>query len=207
LRDQPQTQVTELLALWRSGDSSALESLLPLVYNELRRLAHSYVRQERPNHTLQTTALVHEAYLRLNGQKLPDWKDRAHFFGIAARLMRQILVEYARARGTAKRGGNVIKLASDDVPEQFRDAATFVYISLWGKYEPEPMARTGIAPGILGRKFDRNPIPGAAIGLLLALIVGVYKLRQKPTCVCGRSRGQNAESTRSHRRTRKETLA
>jgi RNA polymerase sigma factor (TIGR02999 family) len=99
---------------WRGGDRQALEELMPLVYDELRRLAHHYLRQERSDHTLQSTALVHEAYLRLAGQSSPQWQNRAHFFGIAAHVMRQILVEYARGRSAAKRGGNAVTLALDD---------------------------------------------------------------------------------------------
>jgi len=90
---------------------------MPLVYDEMRRLAHRYLRRERPGHTLQSTALVHEAFVRLTGNALPQWEDRAHFFGIAAHLMRQILVEYARSRNAGKRGGAAIKLALDNVEE------------------------------------------------------------------------------------------
>ena len=97
--------VTELLVRWREGDREALEELMPLVYDELRRLANHYLRRERSDHTLQSTALVHEAYLRLAGPNAPQWQNRAHFFGIAARVMRQILVEHARAHNAAKRGG------------------------------------------------------------------------------------------------------
>jgi RNA polymerase sigma factor (TIGR02999 family) len=110
-----------LLVRWREGDREALEALMPLVYDELRRLAHYYLRQERSDHTLQSTALVHEAYLRLAGQNPPQWQNRAHFFGIAAHIMRQILVEYARGRSTAKRGGGAFRLALDDaiaLPQQ-----------------------------------------------------------------------------------------
>jgi RNA polymerase sigma-70 factor (ECF subfamily) len=94
---------------------------MPLVYDELRRLAHHYLRQERRDHTLQSTALVHEAYLRLAGQNPPQWQNRAHFFGIAAHIMRQILVEYARGRSTAKRGGGACRLTLDEalaLPQQ-----------------------------------------------------------------------------------------
>ena len=101
--DQP-GQVTELLCHWRQGDEEALRALVPLVYQELRRLAHYYRRSERPDHTLQTTALVHEAYLRLVGGQ-PSALNRAHFIAVASRLMRQILVDYARGRGTSKRDG------------------------------------------------------------------------------------------------------
>jgi len=103
-----------MLVRWRGGDREALEQLMPLVYGELRRLAHHYLSQERAGHTLQSTALVHEAYLRLAGQDAPQWQNRAHFFGIAARIMRQILVEYARGRGTAKRGGKALTLTLDE---------------------------------------------------------------------------------------------
>jgi RNA polymerase sigma factor (TIGR02999 family) len=103
-----------LLVRWQGGDREALEKLMPLVYQELRRLAHHYLRQERTGHTLQSTALVHEAYLRLAGQNSPQWQNRAHFFGIAAHVMRQILVEYARGRSAAKRGGDALTVSLDE---------------------------------------------------------------------------------------------
>ena len=104
------TEVSLLLAAWGGGDRGALEKLIPLVYNELRRLASSYLRKERPGHTLQTSALVHEVYLRLADQKDVHWQNRAHFFGIAAQLMRRILVDYARGRTRSKRGGQATRL-------------------------------------------------------------------------------------------------
>jgi RNA polymerase sigma factor (TIGR02999 family) len=107
-------QVTQLLLRWRGGDREALDALMPIVYAELRRTAHYYLQRERADHTLQSTALVHEAYMRLIGQKLPDWQSRAHFFGVAARLMRQILVEYARGHQAAKRGGSVCKVTLEE---------------------------------------------------------------------------------------------
>jgi RNA polymerase sigma factor (TIGR02999 family) len=101
--DQP-GHVTELLAQWKQGDEAALRELVPLIYQELRRLAHYYLRSERPNHTLQSTALVHEAFLRMaGGKETPE--NRTHFVAVAARLMRQILVDYARTRSAAKRDG------------------------------------------------------------------------------------------------------
>jgi RNA polymerase sigma factor (TIGR02999 family) len=106
---------------WRSGDGDALQALMPLVYEEMRRLAHRYLRRERAGHTLQSTALVHEAYVRLTGNAPPQWQDRAHFFGIAAHLMRQILVEYARGRNAEKRGGAAVKLAIDNIDVPSRD--------------------------------------------------------------------------------------
>lgn len=107
-------QVSELLVRWRVGDAGALESLIPLVYAELRKVARGYLRRERPNHTLQSAALVHEAYVRLAGQASPDWQNRSHFFGVAARLMREILVEHARSRRAAKRGGAVSQVAFNE---------------------------------------------------------------------------------------------
>lgn len=97
--------VSYLLQRWSVGDSAALEELLPLVYAELRRMAHRYMGQQPAGHTLQTTALIHEVYLRLLGQEEKRWENRAHFFGVAAQAMRHILVDYARARHAAKRGG------------------------------------------------------------------------------------------------------
>lgn len=121
MRREASSPVTELLVRWRGGDREALEQLMPLVYEELRRLAHYYLSRERSDHTLQSTALVHEAYLRLSGPNPPQWQNRAHFFGIAAHVMRQILVEYARGRSAAKRGGDAITLTLDDaiaLPQQ-----------------------------------------------------------------------------------------
>ena len=106
--------VTKLLADWKGGDAAALDRLTPLVYRELRRLADSYLRRERADHTLQPTALIHEAYLRLVDQSLPQWQNRAHFYGIAARLMRQILVDHARGRAAAKRGNAEDRLPLDE---------------------------------------------------------------------------------------------
>lgn len=106
--------VTELLIQWRAGDAKALDALIPLVYEELRSLAQHYLKRERPNHTLQSTALVHEAYARLVGHSPPTLQNRSHFFGVAARLMREILVDHARAERTAKRGGGVCTLALEE---------------------------------------------------------------------------------------------
>jgi RNA polymerase sigma factor (TIGR02999 family) len=107
-------EVTQLLVAWSNGDRVALDRLMPLVYGELHRLAHHYMTRERPGHSLQTTALVNEAYLRLVDQKQVHWKNRAHFFGIAAQLMRRILVDDARNRARAKRGGNAVKVSLDE---------------------------------------------------------------------------------------------
>ena len=109
--------VTQLLGRWRNGDREALDSLIPLVYEELRRIAQHYLRNERPGHTLQSTALVHEAYVRMIQQDLPDWQNRAHFFAVAAQLMRQILVDHARAHRADKRGGGVCNVALDEAEE------------------------------------------------------------------------------------------
>ena len=111
----PPERVTELLTDWSRGKTAALEELAPLVYEELRRLAHRHMDGQRPDHTLQTTALVNEAYLRLAAQTSPSWQNRAHFFAVAARAMRQILVNYAKSARTQKRGGGAVKIELDDV--------------------------------------------------------------------------------------------
>lgn len=113
--------ITQLLIRWRNGDQAALHELMPQVYTELRRLAEHYLRQERPDHTLQATALVHEAYLRLANEKDIDCQNRSHFFGIAATRMRHILVDHARSREAAKRGGGAYRLSlseADQLTEQ-----------------------------------------------------------------------------------------
>jgi RNA polymerase sigma factor (TIGR02999 family) len=107
-------EVTNLLIRWRSGDREALDQLTPLVYDELRRLARSYLRRERSDHTLNGTALVHEAYLRLVDQRNVEWRSRSHFFALAAESIRRILVDHARARIAAKRGGANAKLSLDE---------------------------------------------------------------------------------------------
>lgn len=107
-------QVTQLLKAWSDGDQAARDELMPLVYEELHRLAHRYMDRERAGHTLQTSGLVNEAYLRLIDQSHVAWQNRAHFFGIAAQMMRRILVDYARSRGYAKRGGNARQVSLDD---------------------------------------------------------------------------------------------
>jgi RNA polymerase sigma factor (TIGR02999 family) len=106
-------RVSKLLVNWGQGDQGAREALIPLVYDELRRLARRYLRRERPNHTLQSAALVNEAYLRLIRQEQPQWQNRAHFFGVAAQLMRHILVDHARNRAAAKRGAGAPRLSLD----------------------------------------------------------------------------------------------
>jgi RNA polymerase sigma factor (TIGR02999 family) len=106
--------VTHLLIQWSEGDSAALDALVPLVYDELRGLAQLYLSREKPGHTLSSTALVHEAYLRLVKQKDVSWQNRAHFFAVAARMMRRILVDHARKQGYAKRGGGAVTLSLDE---------------------------------------------------------------------------------------------
>jgi RNA polymerase sigma factor (TIGR02999 family) len=109
-----QHEVTRLLVQLTDGDGAAMDELLPLVYAELRRLAASYLRRERSDHTLQPTALVHEAYLRMVDQTQVRWQNRAHFFGVAAQMMRRILVDHARSQHAEKRGGDAQKLSLDE---------------------------------------------------------------------------------------------
>ncbi len=107
--------ITQLLLKWSAGDESALENLFPLVYDELRRMAQSHLRRERAAHTLQRTALVHEAFLRLVDQRNVTWQSRAQFFGLASRMMRRILVDHARRKGAAKRGSNPVRIDLDEL--------------------------------------------------------------------------------------------
>ena len=111
---QTSQNVTQLLIGWSNGDREALDALLPVVYQELRKQAANYLRRERVGHTLQTTALIHEAYLKLVDQKNVHWQNRAHFFGIAAQLMRRILVDHARTKKRAKRGGSNIRVSFNE---------------------------------------------------------------------------------------------
>jgi len=114
MSEPPAQSVSELLAMWRAGDEESLSRLVPLVYNTLRRLAHHHLRNERPGHTLQTTALVHEAYLCLAKQEPMEFENRAHFYAVCAQVMREILVQYARRRNAAKRGGGVYNVSLDN---------------------------------------------------------------------------------------------
>jgi RNA polymerase sigma factor (TIGR02999 family) len=117
--------VTQLLLDWSEGDKAALDKLIPIVHDELRRLARNYMRRERAGHTLQTTALINEAYLRLVGGDVA-WKNRSHFFGIAARLMRQVLVDHARAQHNLKRGGDQLRVSLAEAAEVGGSAADLI---------------------------------------------------------------------------------
>jgi RNA polymerase sigma-70 factor, ECF subfamily len=119
-------QVTRLLKEWSDGDESALEQLMPLVHDQLHRLAHQHMRREGPGHVLQTSALINEAYLRLVDQPQIRWENRSHFFGIAARLMRSILVDDARKRNSAKRGGSLIQVPLDEAASLGQEQAANV---------------------------------------------------------------------------------
>jgi RNA polymerase sigma-70 factor (ECF subfamily) len=116
-------EITQLLRAWNAGDEAALKQLTPLVYQELHRLAHRHLARERQDHSLQTSALVNEAYLRLVDAQQVNWQNRAHFFGVSARLMRQILVDFARQRDSQKRGGAVSVVGLEDTPNQGLDIA------------------------------------------------------------------------------------
>lgn len=111
------TQITELLVNWANGDQSALDTLMPVVYAELHRLAHHYMKRERPGHTIQTSALVNEAYLKLIDQRKTRWQNRTQFFAISAQLMRRILVDHARSHGYVKRGGGARKVSLGEVAD------------------------------------------------------------------------------------------
>lgn len=117
-------EITQLLIDWSKGSQDAVEHLFPLVYEELRRLAHHYVTKERPGHTLQTTAVVHEAYLRLIDQRHVQWQNRAHFFAIASQMMRRILITHAQSHAYAKRGGGALKVSIDEAAVLSPERAT-----------------------------------------------------------------------------------
>jgi len=123
-------EVTRLLQDWSIGNRDALDQLLPLVYNELRRLAHSYLKRERPDHTLQTTALVHEAYLKLIDQHSVNWQNRAQFFALSAQAMRRILLDNARRHTAAKRGSGGQRISLDEVASVSREGANEALIAL-----------------------------------------------------------------------------
>ena len=114
MKESVSQDITQLLLAWRGGDREALEALVPIVYEELRRLARHFMRGQREGHTLQTTALVNEAYLRLIDSSRVNWQNRAHFFAISAQLMRRVLIDFARAKASQKRGGELIKVTLDE---------------------------------------------------------------------------------------------
>ena len=128
MSEKSSSEITQILQDWNDGNADAKERLLPFVYDELKRQARRLMSKERSDHTLQPTALVHEAFLRLSDQTGVDWQNRSHFFGIAARLMRQILVDHARQHATAKRGNNPIHFSIDDmqIPVEERAASILV---------------------------------------------------------------------------------
>jgi RNA polymerase sigma factor (TIGR02999 family) len=122
------TQITELLVNWANGDQSALDTLMPVVYAELHRLAHHYMKRERPGHTIQTSALVNEAYLKLIDQRKTRWQNRTQFFAISAQLMRRILVDHARSHGYVKRGGGARKVSLGEVADLSQIGANDVVV-------------------------------------------------------------------------------
>ena len=127
MSDDSRLEVTQILRDWSGGDAQAPERLMPLVYDEMRRLARSFLARERGGHTLQPTALVNEAYLRLVDQRSVSWQNRAHFYGIASSMMRRVLIDHARAHAAGKRGGGAVRLSLDDVQVPIEErAAGFV---------------------------------------------------------------------------------
>jgi RNA polymerase sigma factor (TIGR02999 family) len=134
-------EVTQLLIAWSNGDQAARESLMSVVYEELHRLARRYMRNESPGHTLQTSALVHEAFIRLVDQRNVHWQNRSHFFGIAAQMMRRILIDYARSRNFAKRGGGAVRLSIEEgliVSDERSEEVVAVHEALEGLAKIDP---------------------------------------------------------------------
>ena len=141
MTDKSSHDVTQLLVAWSEGDQAALERLVPLVHAELHRLARRYMGKERAGHTLQTSALVNEAYIRLIDWKNARWQNRAHFFGVSAKLMRRILVDYARSRNFAKRGGGAVKLSLEEgliVSDERSEQVVAVHEALDGLAKIDP---------------------------------------------------------------------
>ena len=168
---EPAPYVTRLLVSWSHGDQAALEQLMPIVYGELRRLASAYLRHERSNHTLQSTALVHEAFMRLVGQHSVEWRNRADFFAIAAQMMRRILVDYARAQRREKRGSGAVKLELDAALAEGLDSGQDVDIlALNGAldelsrldFQARPGGRTSVFRGPIYRRDSRSDEPLAS---------------------------------------------
>ena len=159
MSDLSPNQVTKLLQAWSGGDQAALEKLTPLVYAELNRLAKGYMLGERPGHTLQTTALINEAYLRLIDWKNVRWQSRAHFFGIAAQVMRRILVDFARSRNYAKRGGGARQVPLDDalksLAEIDRRKSQVVELKFFGGLSAEETAEAlKVSPRTVEREWN-----------------------------------------------------
>ena len=160
-------EVTRLLGEWAKGDQQALEQLMPLVYGELRQIAANYLRKERLGHMLQPTAVVHEAYIRLVRQKNPDWEERKHFFGVAAHLMRQVLVEHARRWGARKRAGRRVSVeeAVSFRPERSRDVVVLdSCLNELQKLDPRKCKAielryfAGLSVDEIGQALDLSPV-------------------------------------------------
>ena len=151
-------QVTRLLVDWKHGDANALHQLMPLVYQELHKLASGYLRNERDNHTLQPTALLHEAYIRMVDQEMPEWQSRAHFFGVAARLMRQILVDHARTNKASKRGAELRKISLDDAPPVYGPESKAGILSL-----DEALTRLAAFDGRKARVVEMRAFGGMSV--------------------------------------------
>ncbi len=190
-------EVTELLIAWRDGDRAALDRLIPLVHDELKRLAGRYMRGERPDHTLQTSALINEAYLRLVDYKNVRWQNRAHFFAVAAQAMRRVLVDHARGRNYAKRGGGARKMSLDEaanlsagrdeelialddalkgLAEKFPRKSQVVELRYFGGLSVEETAETlGVAPITVMREWN-----SAKAWLYRAMAAGACDESQSP---------------------------
>ena len=156
-------EISLLLVRWRDGDAGALDALMPLVYGELRQLARAYLRRERSDHTLQATALVHELFIRFAAEPRAALNDRAHFFGVAAHVMRQILVAHARRRGAGKRGGDAARVPLDDVADPRDGAADLLAID-------EALARLAALDPLQARIVELRFFGGYTIEETAALV-------------------------------------
>jgi RNA polymerase sigma-70 factor (ECF subfamily) len=186
----PSPDVTRLLHQWRDGDEAALAELTPLVYAELRRLAGSYLRRERSGHTLQPTALVNEAYMRLAGQKNSDWQSRNHFIGVAANAMRQILVDHARRHLAGKRGGGNVNLSFEDALSVC-DERSADLIALDDALKDLAVMDPRKARAIELRHFGGLTIPEIAQSLSISVATVERDLRMAQMWILRHIRGEN----------------
>ena len=185
MTEEPSGDVTQLLVDWSNGDGEALDKLMPVVYDELHDLAARYLRRERQGHTLQTTALVNEAYLRLIDQTRIDWKNSLQFYALAARMMRRILVDHARAHRYKKRGGGAAKIPLDDAPQvSIERAPDYVAVDDALKSSPRSIPSSPASSSCASSAASRT-----------ARSANTWGCRCPPWCVVGESRRPGSTAT------------
>lgn len=171
-------EITRLLKSWSAGDRAALDTLMSLIYDRLSALASSFLRRERADHTLDTTSLIHEAYLRMVDQKQVQWRDRAHFFAIAGRMMRRILVDHSRRRGSAKRGGDRVKVSLAASSDQLASSAGDDVLALDGALSALERSNAELARLVELRYFSgmTKQETAAVMGISTATVIRRWRL-------------------------------